>query len=131
MPVIATEAFRFSNVVKEELWPSMGYCRKVVVVNDAAATFAPGTVLGKVTATGKYKVSKADAVDGSEVPDAIALFDQTIPATTDTNVVVMDKGPAIVSKFGLLLDATFNTGPELAAAYAALEAKGINVNDAV
>lgn len=131
MPIIATEAKRFSNVVKEELWPTTGYCRAVAVVNDAATTLVPGAVLGMVTATGKFKVAKADATDGSEVAAAIVLEDKAVPATTDTKVLVMVQGPAIVSKGGLVLDATYNTAPEIAAVYAAFEAKGIAVNDAV
>lgn len=127
----ATEAKRLSNVVKQELWPETGYTRAVVTVNDAAATLVPGAVLGKVTATGKYKVAVQTAVDGSEVADAIVMQEVAVPATTDTKVLVLIKGPAIVSKAGLVLDATYNTAGELAAVYAALEAKGIACNDAV
>jgi len=127
----ATEAKRLSNVVKQELWPETGYTRAVVTVNDAAATLVPGTVLGKVTATGKYKVAVQTAVDGSEVADAIVMQEIAVPATTDTKVLVLIKGPAIVSKAGLVLDASYNTAGELAAVYAALEAKGIACNDAV
>ena len=126
-----TEAKRLSNVVKQELWPETGYTRLVVTVNDAAATLVPGTVLGKVTATGKYKVAVQTADDGSEVADAIVMQEIAVPATTDTKVLVLIKGPAIVSKAGLVLDATYNTAGELAAVYAALEAKGIACNDAV
>jgi hypothetical protein len=132
MTVIATEAKRLSNVVKQELWPESGFTRAVVTVNEAAAkSYVPGTVLGKVTADGKYKISVQTATDGSEVVDAIVIGEQTIAATTDTKVLVLIKGPAIVSKAGLVLDATHNTAPELAAVYAALEAKGIACNDAV
>ena len=126
-----TEAKRLSNVVKQELWPETGYTRLVVTVNDAAATLVPGTVLGKVTATGKYKVAVQTADDGSEVADAIVMQEIAVPATTDTKVLVLIKGPAIVSKAGLVLDATYNTAGELAAVYSALEAKGIACNDAV
>lgn len=131
MALIATEAKRLSNVLKEELWPETGYCRAVVTVNDAAQTLVPGTVLGKVTATGKYKVSVQTATDGSEVADAIVMGEVDLAATTDTKVLVLAKGPAIVSKGGLVLDATFNLDAEKNAVYAALEAKGIACNDAV
>ena len=131
MTIIATEAKRLSNVVKQELWPETGYTRAVVIVNDAASTLVPGSVLGKVTATGKYKVAVQTAADGSEVADAIVMQEIAVPATTDTKVLVLIKGPAIVSKAGLVLDATYNTAGELAAVYAALEAKGIACNDAV
>lgn len=126
----ATENRRFSNLVKEELWASQGYCRDVVTVNEATATsYVVGTVLGKVTATGKYVVSKETATNGSEVPAAVVIAEYSVPATTDTKVLVLAKGPAIVSKFGLQLDASW-VGSE-ATVYAALEAKGINVNDSV
>ena len=127
----ATESKRLSNVVKQELWPETGYTRAMVTVNDAAATLVPGTVLGKVTLTGKYKVAVQTAEDGSAVADAIVMQEVAVPATTDTKVLVLIKGPAIVSKAGLVLDATYNTAGELAAVYAALEAKGIACNDAV
>ncbi len=132
MALIATEAKRLSNVVKQELWGEQGYTRAVVTVNEgAAATYVPGTVLGKVTADGKYKIAVQTASDGSQVADAIVIGEQTIAATTDTKVLVLIQGPAIVSKAGLVLDATYNTAPELAAVYAAFEAKGIACNDAV
>ncbi len=128
----ATEAKRLSNVVKQELWSETGYTRLVVTVNEAAAkSYVPGTVLGKVTADGKYKIAVQTAVDGSQVADAIVIGEQSIAATTDTKVLVLIKGPAIVSKAGLVLDATYNLDAEKAAVYAALEAKGINCNDAI
>lgn len=131
MPLIATENKRLSNVVKQELWPETGYCRETVVYNGTAATLVPGTVLGKVTATGKYQIAVQTATDGSEVAAAIVMVEQAVAATTDTKVLALVQGPAIVSKAGLVLDATYNTAGELAAVYAALEAKGIACNDAV
>ena len=130
--IIATEAKRLSNVVKKELFPEDGYCRQVVTVNEAAAkSYVPGTVLGKVTDGGKYKIAVQTAEDGSQTADAIVIGEHTIAATTDTKVLVLIKGPAIVSKAGLVLDATYNLDAEKAAVYAALEAKGIACNDAV
>lgn len=131
MTLIATEAKRLSNVVKQELFPETGYCRLAVTYNGAAATLVPGTVLGKVTADGKYKIAVQTATDGSEIADAIVMVEQTVAATTDTKVLCLVKGPAIVSKDGLILDASYNLDAEKAAVYAALEAKGINCNDAV
>jgi len=90
-----------------------------------------GQVLGKVTADGKYKIAVQTAVDGSAVADAIVIQDTSVAAATDTKVLVLVKGPAIVSKAALVLDATYDLAAEKAAVYAALEAKGIQVNDAV
>jgi hypothetical protein len=131
MPLIATEAARLSNVVKQELWPETGYTRLVVTYNGTAGTLVPGTVLGKVTSGGKYKIAVQTASDGSQVADAIVMQEQTVASATDTQVLVLIKGPAIVSKAGLVLDATYDLDAEKAAVYAALEAKDIAVNDAV
>ena len=130
--LIATDTKRLSNVVKQELWPDAAYCRAVVTVNEATAkNYVPGTVLGKVTANGKYKVAVQTAVDGSQTADAIVMDLQAIAATTDTKVLVLVKGPAVISKAGLVLDATYDLDAEKLAVYTALEAKGIQCNDTV
>lgn len=131
MTVIATDTARLSSLVKHEMWPETGYCRKAVTVNEAAAkTYAVGTVLGKVTATGKYQICVQSAADGSQTPAAVVMDDYSIAATTDTKVLVLVKGPAEVSKAALVLDASFDLDAEKQAAYDALEALGINVLDA-
>lgn len=132
MPLIATDTQRFSNVVKHEYEPSTAYCREVLTVNEAsAATYKVGTVLGKVTATGKYKASVQTAADGSQNPVAVVIDDKSIAATTDTKVLAIVRGPVLVSKAGLALDATFNDAAKKAAAYASLAGVGILANDAV
>jgi len=132
MAIFATESNRFSNVVKHEYDPATAYCRDVVTVNDAAATFKIGAVLGKVTATGKYKLVTVAAVDGSEVASAVVIGDSvgnagdvTIPATTDTKVLVLSRGPVIVSKSMLQLGADVDTDAEKLVVYNALKAVGI------
>lgn len=131
MATIATEKYRYSNLVKEELWHEKGYCTKQVIVNDAAQTLALGTVLGQVTVGGKYKVAVETATDGSKVAAAVVVEAITIPATTDTKVLVMYRGPAEISKGALVLDATYDNDAKKLAVYDALEAKGIQVSDAV
>ena len=132
MPLIAQDKPRFSNVVKHEYEPTLAFCRAVVTVNEAAVTdYAIGTVLGKITASGKYVVAKETATDGSKVPAAVVLEDKSIAAATDTKVLVAVRGPMIVSKAGIALDATYDNAAKKATALAALEALGILVNDAV
>lgn len=128
MTTVATDTARCSNLVKHELWPETGYCRKVVTVNEAAIkTYAVGTVLGKVTADGKYKIAVQTAVDGSAVAAAIVIDDYSIAATTDTKVLVLIKGPSEVSQGALVLDASYDLQAEKDVVYASLEALGINV----
>lgn len=128
MTTVATDTPRVSNLVKHELWPETGYCRKVVTVNEATAkTYQVGTVLGKVTADGKYKIAVQTAVDGSQTAAAIVLDDYSIAGTTDTKVLVLIQGPAEVSQGALVLDASYDQQAEKDAVYASLEALGINV----
>lgn len=128
MTVFATESRRFSNLVKKELWPESAYCRAVVTVNETAAKeYVVGTALGKVTVGGKYKIAVQTAGDGSAVVDAVVLQELSVPANTDTKVLVLIKGPAQISDFGLVLDATYDLQAEKDAVYAALEAKDIQV----
>ena len=131
MTTIAIDSPRLSNLVKREYQPEMAYCREVGIFNGLAGDLKIGTVLGKVTATGKYKVAVQTAVDGSAVAAGILMEDKTVLATTDTKVLVMFRGPASVSKGGLVFDATYDLTAEKDVVYAAFEAKGIQVLDAV
>ncbi|CAI1576474.1 Uncharacterised protein [Serratia proteamaculans] len=47
----------------------------VTVASGAAAKYKRGTVLGVITASGKYTLSVATATDGSEAPSAILADD--------------------------------------------------------
>lgn len=137
MSVIATDSTRFSAVVKFEFEPSLSYCREVVTVNDSAQTLVVGTVLGKVTATGKYKVQDASASDGSEVAAAVLIADSlglsrdiALAGSTDTSVLVLARGPVILSKAGLTMGAGTDTTNEKNAVYASLKALGMICEDA-
>ncbi len=127
MAIFATNmSNRMSAVIKSLYDPSSGYEFEAGVMNDAAGTLKMGTVLGKVTATGKYKVSLAAASDGSQVPAAVYVADVsgnptdiTLAANTDTKVLILTRGPAIVADAALVL----GTGITLSAvktAFAAL-----------
>jgi hypothetical protein len=131
MTVIATDSLRLSNLVKREYQPEMGYCRDVVTFNGLAGDLKIGTVIGKVTATSKYKVAVQTAVDGSAVAVGVLMEDKTVLAATDTKVLIMYRGPASVSKGGMVFDATYDDATKKGVVYAALEAKGIQVLDAV
>lgn len=137
MTIIATDTQRYSNVFKYEDEPSLGVTREVVIVNDAAKTLKLGMLLGKVTATGKYKESVQTASDGSEAPVAVVVGkdilagDVVLAATTDTKVLVVNRGTAIVSKVGIKPHSTFNDATKLAAAYASLKTVGILANDSI
>ena len=137
MTIISTDSQRYSNVVKYEVEPSLAITREVVVVNDAAKTLKLGMLLGKVTATGKYKESVQSASDGSQNPVAVVIgkselaADVVLPATTDTKVLALVRGDAIVSKAGLKPHSSFDDATKLAAAYASLATVYILANDSI
>ena len=138
MTVVATDTQRLSNWLKYEEEPSLGLCHEVVTINEAAAkALVTGTVLGKVTVGGKYKVAVETASDGSKVADAIYIGNvlgndtQTVAAATDTKILVLKRGKAIVSKGNLLLDSTYDNDAKKNAVYASLEALEIFVQPTI
>lgn len=135
--IIATDTARYSDVVKYESKPDLAFTRELVVVNDTAKTLTLGMLLGKVTATGKYKESVQTATDGSELPVAVVVgkdlhnLSVAVPATTDTKVLAIVRGEAIVRKTGLKPHSSFNDATKLADAYASLATKEILANDSI
>ena len=135
--IIAQDTPRYSDVVKHEYEPSLAFTRELVVVNDTAKTLTLGMLLGKVTLTGKYKESVQTATDGSEAPVAVVVgkdinnLSVTVPAITDTKVLAIVRGEAIVRKTGLKPHSSFNDATKLAAAYASLATKEILANDSI
>jgi len=131
MAVIAQGSQSKSNVVKWTAHEGQNFHEDKVVINDAAATIKAGTVLGKVTATGKYKVCKQAATDGSQNAAAVLtgnllgeFVDVTVPLNTDTRALALTRGPAIlanstVAGVGLVWDASFTTQAQKDAAIAA------------
>ncbi len=139
MTVIATEGqfARFSSLVKTSDTPEkFEFHTDYITANEASGTptYTLGTVLGKITASGKYIISKQAAADGSQVPAALvlgnafgAIQDVTLVNATDTKFVALTRGKVIVSKEALKLDASFGTGPQIQFAYDSLKAVGILV----
>lgn len=116
MTVIATDVTGLSNLVKREHGTDVSYCREVVTYNGAAKDFAIGDL---VASDGTVPAAAANVY-------GIVLRAVSASATTDTQVLVMFRGPASVSKYGL------NLGALVAAdTYAKLETMGIQVLDAV
>ena len=126
MTVLATESTRLSGVVKYEFEPALSYTRESVVINDPAAdTYKVGAVLGKITASGKYRLAKSASADGSQTPAGVYIADGlglsgdlTVAAATDTKAIAIVRGPVIFADAGLQL----GTGTTLAAVRTAFAA---------
>lgn len=133
MATLATEGNRVSNVIKWMAFPSEGYHTEVITLNLAAgATLVCGTVLAKVTATGKYVVQDAGAGAGAGLEASAVLIgldelggDVVCATTTDKKALVIKRGPAKVAKQKLVMGAGTDQAAEKNAVYAALEALGI------
>ncbi len=136
MAVIATQGSYalLSGLIKQYDAPEApALFNDVLVVNTAGITTIPlGTVLGVVTATGKYVPAVETATDGSKVAAAIYIGDATgavtdtiTAATTDVNVLALVRGKVVVSKSALLLDATYDNSTKKNVVYASLKALGI------
>lgn len=99
---------------------------------DGATDFAVGDAFTiAVSGTYKYKRSVQTATDGTAVADAIVWEAKTVALNTDTVLVAVTRGPAGISKGGLVLDASYDLAAEKAIVYAALEAKGIQVLETI
>jgi hypothetical protein len=96
------------------------YSREQVVIVSGAGALKSGTVLGKITASGKYKATTVAAADGSE--DAAGILLEAVDATAADVEAVIIARDAIVSNQGLSYGADVNTAPERAAVHAALAA---------
>ena len=68
-------------------YPRVG--RKVTI--GIAADLVAGTVLGKITASGKYIQSLSAAVDGSQVPEAI-LAEDAAAAAAEVEALIYETG---------------------------------------
>lgn len=116
MSLVATRKKTIGNVVKHEYAKEHGFCREVVTVNTAGATeLSVGSVVGKITASGKYVPRDPDAVDGSQVSAGIVTENKSVLAATDTDVSVLVRGPAILANGGLVFDVTHDAGEQATA----------------
>ncbi len=99
------------------------YTRETITI--AAGTLEPGTVLGKITASGKYAAHAPDAVDGTETAVAV-LWGKADASAGDAPAVAVVRGPAIVNRHDLVFAGTPDAA-EITAAHTALLAAGILV----
>jgi hypothetical protein len=129
MPTL-TMAPTLGDLLKYEL--NGNYSRETVTLK-AGTNYALGSVLGKITATTKYRLSPAAEVVGDEGAEtAVAVLLEAIDATAaDRAGLVVARGPAIMSKAALVFDASVDDDTKKAAKHAELSAAGIIPRDTV
>lgn len=123
-PTSQTRNRTFSDVVKKEIDPD--FSRDAIVIASGAGILKLGTVLGKITASGKYVLHDNALSNGAEV--AAAVLGEAVDATSaDVTALGIVWGAIVV-----LPELTFKnaiSNPNKAAAIAALAAQKILVRD--
>ncbi|MFN3347415.1 head decoration protein [Pseudorhodoplanes sp.] len=99
--------------------------RDTIVIASGAGKLLPGTVLGRVTASGKFAPSPETAADGSETASAILIGH--VDATDADAVAVGLMRHAEVNRFGLIYHASVDDDPKKSAKWDQLRAVGIVV----
>ena len=99
--------------------------RETITIASGAGVIAAGTVLGKVTASGKYVASAVGASDGSEVPAAINIYGADASAS-DVTVSAIARDAEVNGKC-LTYHADRDQPAEKTAAHAALANLGVIV----
>jgi len=113
------------DVLKYEVNPN--YIRETVTLLQGT-NYPVGAVLGRITASGKYKLATSGGSDGAQTAAVVLLYAVNASATDAIGVVVA-RGPAIVSKAALVFDATVDDAPKTATKHGQLAALGIVPRD--
>jgi hypothetical protein len=126
MPVL-TEQPSMGDVLKYEVNPN--YTREVITLL-IGMPYPVGSVLGRITASGKYKLATSGGTDGAQTATAVLLY--AVDATlADASGIVVARGPSIVSRAGLAYDGTVDDAAKVTTKLGQLAAVGIIARDGV
>jgi len=122
---VLTQPPTMGDVLKYEVNPN--YTRETVTLLSGMA-YPVGSVLGRVTASGKYKLATSGGTDGAQTASAVLLY--AVDATlSDAVGIVVVRGPAIVSRAALAYDASVDDGAKITTKISQLNALGIITRD--
>ena len=102
------------------------YGRETVTLK-AGTNYPLGSVLGKITASGEYRLSPAAEVVGDEGAEtAVAVLLQVVDATDGSATgLIAARGPVILAEAALAFDASVDQPAERVAKIAQLSALGL------
>ena len=118
---VLTQPPSMGDVLKYELNPN--FTRETIILL-AGAAYPVGAVLGRITASGKYKLATSGGTDGAQTAAAVLLYAADATSADAAGLVIM-RGPAIVSKAALVFDATVDDAAKIATKHGQLAAQGI------
>lgn len=122
---VLTQPPVMGDVLKYELNPN--FTRETVTLL-AGTKYPVGAVLGRITASGKLKLSTATGSDGAQTVAGVLLY-ATDATAADMLGVILARGPALVSRAALSFDSTVDDAAKTAAKHAQLTALGIIPRD--
>ena len=124
MPIL-TQPPSMGDVLKYELNPN--FTRETITLL-AGTAYPVGAVLGRTTASGKYKLATSGGTDGAQTAAAVLIYAVDATAADASGLVVM-RGPAIISKAALVFDATVDDAAKTITKHGQLTALGIVPRD--
>ncbi|PRY23523.1 bacteriophage lambda head decoration protein D [Aliiruegeria haliotis] len=113
------------DALKYEVNPN--YTRETVTLLQGME-YPVGSVLGRITASGKYTLATDGGSDGAETAVGVLLYAVDTTLADATGIVLM-RGPAIVAREGLAFDGTVDDATKIATKHSELAAAGILVRD--
>jgi hypothetical protein len=122
---VLTQPPSLGDILKYELNPN--YTRETVTLL-AGTAYPVGAVLGRITASGKYKLATSGGTDGAQTAAAMLLYSVDASDADGTGLVIA-RGPAIVSKSALVFDATVDDAAKTATKHGQLATLGIIPRD--
>ena len=123
---VLTQPPTMGDVLKYELNPN--FTRETVTLL-AGTNYPVGAVLGRITASGKYKLATSGGTDGAQTAAAVLLY-ATDASDADKEAVVIVRGPALVSQAALVFGASVDDAAKTATKHNQLVALGIIPRDA-
>ena len=122
---VLTQPPTMGDLLKYEVNPN--YTRETATLL-AGTAYPVGAVLGRITASGKYKLATSGGADGAQTAAGVLLY--AADATgADATGIILARGPAIVSRAVLSFDATVDDAAKIATKLGQLVSLGIAARD--
>ena len=122
---VLTQPATQGDVLKYEVNPN--FTREAVTLLEGT-NYPVGSVLGRITASDKYKLATSGGSDGAQTAAAVLLY--AVDATLgDAIGIVVARGPAVVSRDALVFDETVDDGSKIATKHGQLANLGIIPRD--
>ncbi|EME71003.1 hypothetical protein H261_05439 [Paramagnetospirillum caucaseum] len=121
---VLTASPTLGDLLKFECHPS--YCRETATLK-AGTSYPLGSVLGRITASGEYRLSPAAEVVGDEGAEvALAVLLQAVDATDGVATgLIAARGPVILAEGALVFDPSVDSAPERTAKITQLATVGL------